>query len=394
MKLLFISDISVSDPFLQSQGLPLLQSLETKSLFISFETKTRNEFKTYYNNILSFRFPNVEFHPIFLLGILPFGLENLLFGLLKTLYLTIRKDISTIHARSFIPSVIGLISKFLLFRKIYLIYDCRGIIIEEEKSKNNWKENCKKIEILKMIEKQLIIKSDSIVVVSEYFKEYILKNYLVDSKNITVIPNRTKINYYINNYEKENKLKVIYSGSCAFWQKIDLVLNLFKEIKMFDDDIECTILTYKVNTVKELVQQYRLSGKIRVASVESDSVFYELSKHNVGLLLRDDNIINNVSSPLKFAEYLQAGLPLLISKGIGDTETIIDKYKIGIITNNNDIYKDFLLLKQLIEEDKSIYQRCSFVAKKYFDIEQSFNQYKNIYYGFTIRKRKTSYNLV
>jgi len=52
-----------------------------------------------------------------------------------------------------------------------------------------------------------------------------------------------------------------------------------------------------------------------------------------------------VASPIKFGEYLCCGLPVIMTPGIGDTEEIIEKHRIGRLLDLKglQINKDDLL---------------------------------------------------
>ena len=80
----------------------------------------------------------------------------------------------------------------------------------------------------------------------------------------------------------------------------------------------------------------------------------------------------------KFAEYLSAGLPVLLSEGIGDTESVIRKYNVGVIIKNNDYESAISELQELLN-DKDVYHRCLRIADKKFNINISFKQYQEIY---------------
>ena len=115
-------------------------------------------------------------------------------------------------------------------------------------------------------------------------------------------------------------------------------------------------------------------------SLEQEEVFEELIKCNFGIIFRGNNLISSVSSPLKFGEYLAAGLPVLINEGIGDTEEIILKYKIGVIIRGKNYYE---ALNEMIDllKDKKIYSRCRETAVREFNIKDTFISYQIIYKG-------------
>jgi glycosyltransferase involved in cell wall biosynthesis len=52
---------------------------------------------------------------------------------------------------------------------------------------------------------------------------------------------------------------------------------------------------------------------------------------DVGLLIRGDDLVNRVAAPTKFAEYLACGLPVVVSRGVGDTESVVRTYGVGYV---------------------------------------------------------------
>ena len=79
---------------------------------------------------------------------------------------------------------------------------------------------------------------------------------------------------------------------------------------------------------------------------------------------------------------MNAGLPVVISKGIGDTEEIIKKYNIGVILDDDNYSKAVDEIIDLLD-DKNIHTRCIEAAKKEFDIFTSFKDYNKIMESFS-----------
>ncbi len=112
--------------------------------------------------------------------------------------------------------------------------------------------------------------------------------------------------------------------------------------------------------------------------VDFCNVKAELIEATFGVILRKQDIVSRVSSPIKFAEYLSAGLPVILREGIGDTEQIIKKYNVGVIIKDNDYESAISELQELLN-DKDVYHRCLRLADKEFSINISFEQYQDIY---------------
>ena len=387
--ILFITDGSILSPILNSQGLPLLNFLGKKgvrTIIYSFEQRTID--LTYSNKIKAVKnkFPNVIYYytneiqktfiPSWILSI---------FISIKTINRIIEEhEIGIVHCRSLFPALIGFYFKLIKRKKIKFLYDNRGVRIQEEIFMGRWKEKSLKVYLLSWFEKKFLGFSDSIVVVSSFFKSYLIstyKNLKLESNKINIIPNRTFINKIQNNafQNKDEKPIVVFSGSAARWQSLNEIEAVFKSAQQVFKSINFRILTYHPEGFKNIFNESpALKKNISIREVAPENVFNELIVCHFGLLLRENNIINKVASPLKFAEYLSAGLTVLISEGVGDTEEIIKKHKIGVIIRNHD-YNSALMEMKIMVNDPKIFYRCRKAAETEFDIEDTFTQYLKIY---------------
>lgn len=387
IKVLFIVDGSILNPILNSQGFPLLEFLTDKNFSLIVFSVEKKDIPEEKENFLKLKrsHPRIRFYCLFEVQqkILPGWAVNIFKIVKEVRHILKENNVNIIHGRSLLPSIIGYFLKIMTNNKIKLIYDNRGLRIEEEILTGHWNRNSIKTHIFKWLERKLSLAADAIVVVSENFKYYLATAY---SKNIAdklvVVPNRTKIQDSRIDYTYKMKINppiLVYSGSAAKWQSLDeLVIVLRAALEIFKD-IKILFLTYNIQEFKTVFTlSDELTKYVTFKKVSQDEVFGELSKCNIGILIRHNDIINNVSSPLKFAEYLSAGLPVLISEGVGDTENIVKNNKIGAVIKNGDYIKALSELKNLLN-DPQIYNRCRETAEREFNIKTSFEQYLNIY---------------
>ncbi len=120
----------------------------------------------------------------------------------------------------------------------------------------------------------------------------------------------------------------------ASWQCGEEMLAMFAELHAQED--ACRFVLMVPEAEHEKVRQAATNADLRedayvLKEVTHSEVASELSKCHVGVLLRKDDIVNRVSSPTKFAEYLAAGLPVLLSDCIGDYSETARKLSAGHI---------------------------------------------------------------
>ena len=381
--ILFVSDGSITNPIIQSQGLPLYNLLGKegyKAVFVTFEEERLWEKGIALGEKIKNEFPFVILHQIKIKRkkYLPNWISYFYYGILEISKIAKSNNVQTIQARSLFPGILSLIMK--VFGKFRIVYDNRGVFIEEEIFKGHWKRKSLRTSFFIRAEHLLILKAESIVVVSDKFSAYLQQKHKIKENRITVIPNRTIVRSteetaVIRNSDPVN---IIYSGSGAAWQQIEELKTVIIEAGKIFGRITINILSYDIEMLKTILSnEINSESTINFMKADVSEVFSCLIKNNIGLLIREDNIINNVASPLKLAEYLAAGLPVLVSAGVGDTSEFIEKFKVGVVIRNKNYSTAFIEMKELLK-DPEVYSRCRETAVKYLDINLSFLQYKKV----------------
>ena len=395
---LFIADGTISNPILQSQGLPYLfniSSSSNKAHVLSFENSDIDiERNPEFNAIFSQFSKRIDFHFVRInrKSRLPVWTNFILRGLKVIICVNKQFDIKVLHARSFFPAFLSIIYKTFFKHNVSVIYDNRGLAIDERIFTGELRKNSIKEKILRGIERRIFNKCDMMVVVSKAFQNYINISYpeIFNKQNnkMVVIPNRTML--HMNEQEimeaKKNlkgKIICVYNGSAASWQGIDKLYVIFSLIIKEIPSSSLKIITYNPEIFRTYIPVSEISSeKLDILKVASSKVHHELAKSTFGLLFREPGLVTRASSPIKFAEYLASGLPVLLLEGIGDTEEVILNYGVGVIIRGNN-YKDAIIEMKTLLKDPDIHEKCIQVARKEFDIGQSYTQYKSIYQNLT-----------
>lgn len=237
-----------------------------------------------------------------------------------------------------------------LFHNVELLYDARGAIVEEYIYLA--KSSGVKIKKIERISKRLkhrvslaIELADKITCVSSRLLEYFASSYDLSGKKTSVIQCSADERqfYYDAKIRKimrrklnlENKTVLVYSGSVYRWQVIDKIVILFDMLNKFSKEkLFLLFLTTDIEQAQGFFSKNLSSSQYLVANIDHSSVPSYLMASDMGILLREQHLLNFVASPTKFAEYLMCGLPVIMSDNIGDTGKIIGKYKFGIIIDD------------------------------------------------------------
>ena len=303
------------------------------------------------------------------------GIQNWRFNifLLKIIFWFLKPD--KIIARGIIATNIALISKS---RKYKVIYDARGAISAEwkEYSVVASKRLLKEVDIL---EKKALFNSDFRMLISNQLLEYYRKYYGYKLSNQVVIPctlsnyftkpldSNIRANYRNKLHYSDSDFILVYSGSVAGWQSFDLLEEAIN--KIFIQNSNCKVLFLGPVNPHLKNKLSKFNERITFLNVNTNNVHDYLQACDMGLLLRETSITNRVASPVKFAEYLSSGLPVLISENIGDFSNFVLEHNCGIIYNSNDI--------KVNQKSFSRHQMKE-ISNKYFTKETYLNSYKTI----------------
>jgi len=247
---------------------------------------------------------------------------------------------------------------------------------------------------VKQWEKLAVNESDFRISVSEKLVEYWREKYNYQSKRHVVIPCTLDAKYFDQeNYITQSlhqQLKVslgfsnndiiaVYSGSNAPWQSFKLLEDNLTPILNADPNFKILFLSKESDHIKALKRKYE--GRIIVKWLEHKDVLSYLQCCDYGILLREQSETNKVASPVKFAEYLYAGLKVLISENLGDLSEFVLKHQCGSVIKFSDKeLKKF----QVVGFDEKKY--CFDLACKYFKKESDLNNssYKQLMENLSI----------
>jgi glycosyltransferase involved in cell wall biosynthesis len=394
MNVLFISDGSLSNPILHSQGIPhIIENSEkgVKFFVLAFEeVPIPSSSRKWYDEAREVLDGKAKIISVELKsGGFPSQIKAFMFlflGIVKGIQIVKNYKIDIIHGRSNKPSLIALVLKILFKKKV--LFDNRGLVSDEIDRKK-----VIRIKIEKIIEKILLKYSDAIVVVSKVFKDYIISNIdhkKISGSNIFVIRNsfsakRFKFLPEIRDqqrkqYNLSDKLVMVYSGPSIGWQRFDVVLEVFKKLKQLHANSFFLVISYDP-VIKQMTENAGISkSDFAVFNLQAGEVNKFLLMGDFGIILSDKAPRRLVSAPIKFGEYLASGLPVLLMTKIGDTEEIVRKYGVGVLVENEiELLTDGLEKIITLSNKPGIKEKCRFAAETELSLSLAANQYFEIY---------------
>ena len=165
----------------------------------------------------------------------------------------------------------------------------------------------------------------------------------------------------------------VYSGGMAQYQMIAEMLALWRGIFAFNEHVKFLLI---INSDPPSLERSvgsldDFGNRLKVMNLPRSEVFKMLSAADIGFLLRENRPLNATASPVKFAEYLAAGLAVVSSPGVGDLSDRILNRKLGVLVKPSrespevDKVADFIL--ELQKDRAAIRDRALLAAREKYD---------------------------
>ena len=297
----------------------ILISIVSLRIYLKERVKIKNHYE---NSFVIPMFPKIKFWKLNIFTLIP------IFIFKKNNILISRNAIST--NLGFILKKLGLIKK--------VIFDARALEYEQYKEYSiiNNKSFIKKFFD---IEKKAVLYSDYRLAVSHTLVNYWSKNFNYSKENYSVIPS-TLNRLHLSNFKnikrenlgyKKNDIIFVYSGSSSDWQSFSKIIFFMNNFFQRNNKYKLLILSNKTNELVESIKKF--PNQISIKWFELSDVIQVLKICDYGLLIREESITNKVASPVKFAEYLFAGLKIIISPNVGDYSKFVVENNCGYLEN-------------------------------------------------------------
>lgn len=291
------------------------------------------------------------------------------------------EKISWLHARTEQIGAVAVILKFLMsFR---MIYDVRGdtrseVMALASKNKGVLRASllCKAT-MLYCFHWISMAHADHCVFVSSALasknKKWLKKNKysvipcLVDEEKFYY---DDKLRQNIRNVFCFNRDDIVigYLGSASHYQCIDETMKFIGILLDSNQNIKALILSRDIEEFKTKISK-RHSKRVYLRSCSHEEINQYLNALDYAFLLRENNFLNFVSSPIKFAEYSMTGLRVITTRAIDqvcENNTILDNchfMELGCTDNKLELTGGMGNLKKrslIAQKSLNLYSRNSF----------------------------------
>lgn len=233
------------------------------------------------------------------------------------------------------------------------------------------------IDSVKGVEQKAVLDADFRLAVSQALVEHWKQAYAYASQEHVVIPCTLGADHQESSKGLEvrknlgvaaDEKLLVYSGSTAGWQSFDLLKEVLTPALSADKKLKVLFLSREDANNRSLQEQF--PDQVFVKWLAPSEVADHLGACDVGILVREDTVTNQVSSPTKFAEYLNAGLNVLISPKIGDMSAFVQIHGCGQVISSG--------LGEIRVPNDTERQRNKELAKRHFSKDAFAREYAKI----------------
>lgn len=281
-----------------------------------------------------------------------------------------------IHARTFVGGLMGLALSSALRSK--MIYHNEGFYPDEQVDAGVWKLDSPPHRIAKLLERRLYSRADAIIALSSKAKTEIenLPGVRRKKTNVIVVPSCVDLSRFrLKPREKSapaQSLRLVYAGSLGGRYNLERVGRFCAAVSSEVGKTELRILT---KSDPALAAEMLASSLPRTAwsvdSVPYRSMPEALSREHAGVHFLPRGLSEHGGSPTKIGEYWAAGLPVVVTGGVGDIDEIIRREQVGVIVEEDSeaAYRRAALDLRSLLAVPDISDRCRRVAETHYALE-------------------------
>lgn len=270
--------------------------------------------------------------------------------------------------------------------RVRVLFDCRGMngveyaydrgYLAIDQAPSEIRVAAERIE---GVEQRAAREAGQIICVSDAMRRVIKERWRVPEGKIAVVPCCTNVAAGIRGSGYRVRLRrelglderfvVLFSGSMATWQMPKESLILFEKMLALRPNAHFLGLTTQPVKLAEFVRDSGIpQSRTTILSISHTDMPRYLAVADCGLLVRERCLVNEVASPVKFAEYLSAGVPVVLSEGIGDYSDLVRREGIGAVLGALPSQCGTAAVQSVLAEIGAVKRtRCQEVAERDLD---------------------------
>jgi len=242
-----------------------------------------------------------------------------------------RREFDLVMPRSILPGQMLNLAR----SSIPVVFDADGLPADERVEFAGWSAHGGLYRVWRDIEAEAVRRASAVITRTRAAKAVLLERAgpQTCAEGIIVAPNGKDENVFSPGQPEQRALTrrqcgipeqvpwLVFAGSIGPQYRPDALLALYRLVLARAPDARLTILTGQEAEVLALLSSQGLtSANVNVLRAAPDDVPKYLAAADLGLAFRAASFSQRAVSPIKVAEYLLCGLPVLANTGVGDLD--------------------------------------------------------------------------
>lgn len=387
---LYVSYDGMLEPLGQSQVIAYLEKLTDRAEFhiLSFEKPADWADETRRSAVARrLAEAGIGWHPLTYhkRPTLPATLFDIAQGTVAALWLSLRHRVRIVHARSYIPALIGLVAKRLTGAK--LLFDMRGLWADERADGGTWPREGAIYRRVKRLERRLLLAADQIVTLTHASKA-VIEAFPGFAGNphgpITVIPTCADLDRFLPaDGARPAPFTLGCLGSVGATRAFDEVIACFKVLRESRPDARLLVVNRGEHELaRRLADEAGIpADALEVVASDHSDMPVLVRRMSAGTAINRPAFCEIARAPTRLAEYLGCGVPCLGAAGIGDMEAILEGEAVGVVLRAfTDAERRRAVSRLLaLADDPATAARCRAAALGHFALGAGAEAYRAIY---------------
>jgi glycosyltransferase involved in cell wall biosynthesis len=237
-----------------------------------------------------------------------------------------------VHARSYVPAWAALRAKGR--GKCLLVFDPRGSLPEELRDANGWGEHSRRYLWWRRLEASLLGEADVTIGVSRPMAEHFRSR---GAGRTLVVRNCVDLERFRSSARtprEDEPLRLIFLvGVDAPYQAAEESAAVRSMVaRSWPGGATLRVISPDADSLRLRLRDECITSE----RLPRQRIPEAVSQSDIGLLVRDRTAGRTVACPVKFAEYLAAGLPVIASPGIGEIDALLRQCRLGVSIDPSD----------------------------------------------------------
>jgi glycosyltransferase involved in cell wall biosynthesis len=299
-----------------------------------------------------------------------------------------RHRLTIVHARSYVAALVALTLKELLGTRF--LFDMRGFWADERVDAGLWTAGSVLYRAVKRLERAYLDRADHVVTLTDAARAELkgLETGRVGPP-VTVIPTCVDLDHFRppagRPYRGQGSgaFTLVYSGSLGTWYRLDAMMGLFRALTRRIPGARFLVLTpSSAEPVKAAARAAGVEpGAVEVRAASYAEMPAQLVAGDAGIMLSTPSWANKARCPTKLGELLACGLPVVASRGLGDSDVLLERERVGVAVDGlgDSAFERAADALLTLREEPGLAERCRRTAERHFALTEGVRRYASVY---------------